>query len=55
MSELQIRGIIEDNSKIIFFLNKNICCDPSIEPSRRDSSNDGSQNTFLWRYTDNYP
>ena len=26
--ELQIRGGIEDNSKIIF-LNENICCDPS--------------------------
>ena len=33
--ELQIRGGIEDNSKIIFlFLNKNICCDPSLEPSQ---------------------
>ena len=30
--ELQIRGGIEDNSKIIFvFLNKNICCDPSFD------------------------
>ena len=28
------RGI-EDNSKIIFlFLNENLCCDPSLEPSR---------------------
>ena len=42
ISELQIRGEIEDNSKIIFlFLNKNICCDPSLEPSRCDGSNDG--------------
>ena len=42
---LQIRGGIEDNSKIIFLLlNKNIIwCDPSLEPSQRDGSNDGSQ------------
>ena len=34
VSELQIRGGIEDNSKIIFSLfNENICCDPSLEPS----------------------
>ena len=37
----------EDNPKIIFlFLNKNICCDPSLELSRRDGSNDGSQDMF---------
>ena len=24
----------------------NICCDPSLEPSLRDGSNDGSQNNF---------
>ena len=28
------------------FLNKNICYDPSLEPSRRDGSNDGSQIGF---------
>ena len=39
LSELQIRGGIEDNSKII--LNKNVCCDPSLEPSQQDGSNDG--------------
>ena len=35
--------------KKLFFLfpSKNICCDPSLEPSRRDGSNDGSQNMFL--------
>ena len=50
LSELQIRGAIYDNSKIIFlFLNENICCDPSLEPSQRDGPNDGSQNVFLWR------
>ena len=34
---------------------KNICCDPSLEPSHRDGSNDGSQNMFLWRNMANYP
>ena len=47
ISELQIRGEIEDNSKIIvLFLNKNICCDPSLEPSRCDGSNDGYNISF---------
>ena len=46
-SELQIRQGNEDNSNIVFlFLNQNICCDPSLEPSQRDGSNDGSQNMF---------
>ena len=38
----------KDNSKIIvfLFLNGNISCDPSLEPSRQDGSNDGSQRTF---------
>ena len=41
-TELQIKGGTEDNSKIIFlFLNENICCDPSLEPSRQEGSNDG--------------
>ena len=31
------------------------CCDPSLEPSQRDGSNDGSQNLFLWRNVANYP
>ena len=44
ISELQIRDSIDNNSKIIFlFLNKNIHCDPSLELSQRDSSNEGSQ------------
>ena len=31
-----------DNLKVIFlFLNENICCDPSLEPSRRDGFNEG--------------
>ena len=46
-SDLQIRGGIEDNSKILFlFLNENIRCDPSLEPSQRDGSNDGLQHKF---------
>ena len=41
-------GGIGDNSKVFFlFLSKNICCDPSLEPSQRDGSYDGSQNMYL--------
>ena len=38
----------EDNSEIIFLISKmkKICCDPSLEPSRRDSSNGESENMF---------
>ena len=39
--ELQIREGIEDNSKITFLMS-HLCCDPSLELSRQDSSNDGS-------------
>ena len=48
-SELQIRGGTEDNSKLLFFisfLNENLCYDPSLERSRQDGSNDGSQICF---------
>ena len=51
LTELQIRGSTEDNSKIMFlFLNKNISCDPSLEPSQRDGSDDGSQNILMKKY-----
>ena len=47
LSELQIRGVIENNSKIIFlFLNKIIFCDPSLEVSRLNTSNDMLQHMF---------
>ena len=57
LPELQIRGGIEEISKVLFFLflNENICCDPSLEPSQQDGSNDGSQYMFLWKNMDNYP
>ena len=29
------------------FFNKNICCDPSLEPSQRDGSNDGVTTSVL--------
>ena len=51
--ELQIKEGIEDNSKIIFLISQ--CCDPSLETTRQDSSNDGSQNMFLWRNMAIYP
>ena len=41
-TELQIIGGIEDNSKRIFlFLNENVCCDLSLEPSGRPISRVG--------------
>ena len=40
---------------IFLFLDENICCDPSSEPSQREGSNDGSQDRFLWRNMTNYP
>ena len=47
MTELQIKGGFEDNKRYFFlFRDENICCDPSLEPSRRDGSNEGSQNMF---------
>ena len=56
-SKLQIRGVIEDNSNtcIFLFLIKNICCDPSLELSHQDSSNDGSQHMFERSNIENYP
>ena len=50
------RGI-DDNSKIFFpyFSTKIYVVTPSLEPSHRDGSNDGSHNMFLWRNMANYP
>ena len=53
-SELQIRGGIEDNSRIIFLINEKICCDPSLESSRRDGYNDRSQHMFKRGNMENY-
>ena len=41
--------------QFFLFLNETICCDPSLEPSPQDGSNDGSQSMFLWKNMDNYP
>ena len=55
-AELQIRKENRDDSEIIFlFLDKNICCDPSLEPSLQDGSNDSSQHMFLWCNMEKYP
>ena len=43
---LQIRRGITDN---LGFLHKNIFCDPSLEPSRREGFNEGSQHMFSLR------
>ena len=44
--------IIGDNFLLI--LLKNICCDPSSEPSQLDSSDEGSQHMVLMRNKENY-
>ena len=36
------------------FLNKKIFCDPSLEQSRRDASNEKSQHMFSFRNKKNY-
>ena len=46
LPELQIRGSTEDSSDIFFLFLVKTCCDPSLEPSQRDGSNDGLQNVF---------
>ena len=40
--------IIRDNFDL-FILHKNICCDPSSEPSHRDGSDEGSHHMVLMR------
>ena len=46
--ELQISGVIEDNSKKFFNISqrKRILW-PSLEPSQRDGSNEGSQHVVV--------
>ena len=47
---LQIRKGNGGNLEIIYHIfSLKIFCDPSIEPSRRDGSNEGSQNMFVIR------
>ena len=44
---LQIKGGTEANSKIIFLISQlKRMFDPSLEPSQRNGSNDGSQYIF---------
>ena len=45
-------GLFKDD--FFLFLNKNISYDPSLKPSLRDSSNEGSQDMFLWGNKENY-
>ena len=42
------------NKNLLSLLSKNICCDPSLEPSHRNGSNEGSQHMFLLRNLKNY-
>ena len=45
--------IIRDN--FLSVLHKNLCCDPSSEPSQRDGSHEGSQHMDSKRNKKNYP
>ena len=38
----------------LLILHKNICCDPSSEPSRREGSEEGSQYMVWMRNKKNY-
>ena len=40
------RGVWRIIERIFLISQQKICCDPSLEPSRRDGSNDVSQHTF---------
>ena len=42
----ELPGLLNSSKIIFFFLNENICCDLSLESSRRDDSNEGSQHMF---------
>ena len=55
LPELQIRRSNIYNLEIIFHISPiNIFCDPSLEPSRRDGSNEGSQHMFSLGNKKNY-
>ena len=38
----------------LLILHKNICCDPSSEPSHRDSSDEGSHHMVLMKNKKDY-
>ena len=55
LAGLQIRRSNKDNLGIIIHVfQKNIFCDPSLELSQRDGSNEGSQHMFSLKNEKNY-
>ena len=49
---------LDKKGLFVLFLNKNLCCDHSLELSLRDGSNELSQHRFLWKNKEislNYP
>ena len=54
MTVLQIRRNKRDNLRIMFHYSFKACCDPSLEPSRRDGSNEGSLHMLPLRNKKNY-
>ena len=49
MAEPELQMLRISQRYFFFLFNQNICCDPSLELSQGDSSNDGSQNMVLWK------
>ena len=39
---------------LVLLLSENIHCDPSLEPSQRDGSNEGSRSIFSWKNREKY-
>ena len=41
-------GQRDDLGMVSVLLHENMCCDPSLEPSRRGGSNEGPQHILVW-------
>ena len=49
----ELHRIVKNN--IFLFLNENVCCDPTVQPSHQDSSNEESQCTLLCKNIESLP
>ena len=49
MNKADIYSLLQISIKgyLAIFLHENIFCEPSLEPSHRDGSNEGSQHVFI--------
>ena len=56
MAGLEVRRGERDILEIIFLLiQRKHICDPSLEPSRQDGSNEGSQHMYSWKNKETDP